>query len=229
MAKTELVISTCTLDAKGVARVDRSGAEFRAQINPAGYNRDFSVKYTKDAALGQASSEAKFFAILPQTLNLKELVLDGSGVVAGTTVTVKQQIDLLTKVAVGYVGEDHQPSVVCVVWGSLIFYGRVESLKCDYTLFTPGGEPLRAKVTLNLTQYTGSVEIAREMAQSSPDLTHLVQVQAGDTLALLCNRIYGDSAYYPEVARSNGLSNFRQLQPGTTLRFPPLAQAGLDK
>jgi nucleoid-associated protein YgaU len=63
----------------------------------------------------------------------------------------------------------------------------------------------------------------KKKAASSPDLTHLITVKAGDTLPLLCDRIYRDSGYYMEVARINGLSSFRNLQPGTTLKFPPLA------
>ena len=44
----------------------------------------------------------------------------------------------------------------------------------------------------------------------------------GDTLPLLCDRIYSDPSYYPDVARFNNLSDFRRLQPGQRLHFPPL-------
>jgi len=49
-----------------------------------------------------------------------------------------------------------------------------------------------------------------------------VQVRDGDTLPLLCERIYGDSRYYMAVARFNGLRQFRALTPGMALHFPPL-------
>jgi len=49
-----------------------------------------------------------------------------------------------------------------------------------------------------------------------------VVVKDGDTLPLLCHRIYGDSGYYADVARFNGLSSFRRLKPGLALHFPPL-------
>lgn len=52
----------------------------------------------------------------------------------------------------------------------------------------------------------------------SQDMSHLVTVRAGDTLPLLCKRIYSDPAYYMEVARVNRLVNFRNV-----LRFPPLS------
>jgi hypothetical protein len=37
----------------------------------------------------------------------------------------------------------------------------------------------------------------------------------------MTERIYGDSKYYLEVAKINGLINFRQLIPGQELFFPP--------
>ncbi len=38
----------------------------------------------------------------------------------------------------------------------------------------------------------------------------------------MCYRIYGDPKYYLEVAKVNGLGNFRFLKPGTDLIFPPI-------
>ncbi len=53
-------------------------------------------------------------------------------------------------------------------------------------------------------------------------MSHLITVKSGDTLPLLCHKVYGTSVHYAEVARANGLSNFRDLAPGTQLLFPPL-------
>jgi hypothetical protein len=43
-------------------------------------------------------------------------------------------------------------------------------------------------------------------------------------LPLMCYRIYGDSKYYIEVARFNNLNDFRNLNEGMQLKFPPLAK-----
>ena len=56
--------------------------------------------------------------------------------------------------------------------------------------------------------------------KSSPDLSHVVTVKAGDTLPLLCYDIYGSSNPYIKVAAVNGLTDFRDLQPGQQLMFP---------
>jgi len=47
-------------------------------------------------------------------------------------------------------------------------------------------------------------------------------VKAGDTLPLLCHRVYKDSTYYLDIARINGITNFRNIRPGMRLKFPPL-------
>ena len=56
----------------------------------------------------------------------------------------------------------------------------------------------------------------------SPDLTHFRIVKAGDTLPLMTYAIYGDSKYYLEVAKANNLINFRKLDAGQRIFFPPL-------
>jgi hypothetical protein len=38
----------------------------------------------------------------------------------------------------------------------------------------------------------------------------------------MCQQIYGDPRYYLQVARFNGLKNYRRLAVGQELLFPPL-------
>lgn len=221
--KALLKISGCSVSNSGTIRVDPARPTFEALINPSGYDHSYTVRYTKNTTLGQAGDEAKFDAVQPEKLNFKALVLDGTGAIPGTRLPVKQQVEALRAAVYTYVGTNHEPPIVQVVWGSLLFYGRAESLKFDYTLFAPNGEPLRARITLNFVEYTSAAEAVKEKQPSSPDLTHLVEVRAGDTLPLLCERIYRDPLYHLAVARINGLTLLRQLEPGMRLRFPPLA------
>jgi nucleoid-associated protein YgaU len=110
-----------------------------------------------------------------------------------------------------------------------LFKGRCTALSIAYKLFDPDGSPIRA--TCKVT-FKGSVEenlrVATENAQS-PDLTHYHLVKAGETLPLLCYDIYGDSRYYPAIARINKLLNFRKLKEGDELYFPPLEKSAPRK
>lgn len=227
--KALLTISPCTVN-NGKISVDSSKKKFEAMINPAGYEHTFKLSYSKNRVLGQPGTETKYDASHPEKIVLKELVLDATGAVvanlssiASDPVPVKEQIELLKDVVYTYKGTKHEAPIVQLKWGELLFYGRVESLKFDYTLFKPSGVPLRAKVTLIFIEYQSSEEISKEAAQESPDLTHLIEVKAGDTLPLLCYQIYQDCTYYIEVAQINNLTNFRDLKPGIKLQFPPLS------
>lgn len=220
--KAKLTISPCAVN-NGLIRVTSSPAPFEAMINPTGYTQKSTVEYTKVRALGAPGSEPKYSATPAEKYTLESFILDGTGVVSVTgLVAVKDQVASLREVVYSYVGTEHETPIVQVSWGPLLFYARVSSMDVQYTLFKPSGEPLRAKVTMSFVEYQSVEEISKEANQSSPDLTHLIQVKAGDTLPLLCYRIYKDCSYYLEIARINKLTNFRQLQPGQVLSFPPL-------
>lgn len=221
--KAILQISPCTVSQTGIINA-QTGKAFKAKINPAGYDQKFVMQYGGDTGrrvvIGQAGQEVKFAAIVPGGLTLKEIVLDGTGVVS--TTPVKNQVANLKAVVHKFDGGTHEPPVVQVAWGTLLFYGRVKDINVAYTLFKASGEPLRAKVTLTFVEFTPTPEMIKAAGMNSPDLTHLVEVRAGDTLPLLCEKVYSDGAYYLEIARMNGLTSFRELQPGMRLRFPPL-------
>jgi nucleoid-associated protein YgaU len=109
-----------------------------------------------------------------------------------------------------------------LLWGSLLFFGRLKTMSSTYTLFTPGGDPLRAKIKMGFAGFLSTQEEARRAARTSPDMTHIVQFKAGDSLPLLCHRIYDDPTQYAAVAHYNDITNFREIEPGTRIVFPPL-------
>ena len=121
-------------------------------------------------------------------------------------------------------GNIHSPNFLRLQWGKqFIFDCRLTKLKLEYTLFAPDGTPLRAKAGSSFTEYTNKVELAKEENKTSPDLSHVRVVKAGDTLPLLCAEIYGASEYYPQVAAANDIVDFRNLAEGTSIVFPPLS------
>ncbi len=217
----KLNITPCKLDGEQIKVDPDGGKPFSVMINPSDYTHTHSIKYNLKETLGQPGAEPKFSATNAETVSFK-IVLDGTGVVAGQYDSVKEQITKLKEVVYTYEGEIHQPSYVRLLWGSLIFFGCLESLKVQYTLFKPSGEPLRAVLDFSFNGFMSMEEKALRANKSSPDLSHIVEVQAGDTLPLLCNRIYKDCSYYAEVAKVNNIVNFRSLEPGMKLHFPPL-------
>ena len=223
--KTRLTLTRCSLSPQGQTTVESD--EFSAMINPAEFTLDRAISYNTEPTIGQLGSDVKFSAIQPEKVKFN-LVLDGTGVVPAATPadankSVRQHLADLLKVVYKYDGPRHEPSRVRLLWGSCLFSGRMESMSTQYTVFRPNGDPLRAKVTLAFVRFLSKNEEVLASNRSSPDLSHSVEVRMGDTLPLLCQRIYGDSRYYLDVARFNGLSHFRRLVPGARLHFPPLA------
>jgi len=221
----KLRITSCTLDEAG--NVNADGATFEVMINPAGYSHERRINTSTRTHMGALGRKNAFSSLEAEEIAFDEIVIDGTGVVApatagGTTPDVKTQVKSLTDIIYTYSGSKHEPPWVRLLWGNLIFFGRLKSMSLNYTLFKPNGEPLRAKMKLSFTGAMSAQEEALRANRSSPDLSHRVVTVDGDTLPLLCYRIYRDSSYYPEVAEHNGLSNFRQLKPGTRLVFPPL-------
>ncbi|GMQ30002.1 hypothetical protein [Algoriphagus confluentis] len=118
----------------------------------------------------------------------------------------------------------HQPNYLQINWGAFQFRGVLESATINYKLFNNAGLPIRATVTAKFKQSISRSEQAAETGRTSPDLTHLRTVKSGDTLPLMCHRIYGDSSYYLEIARINKINNLRLIREGQELIFPPLAK-----
>jgi hypothetical protein len=204
-----------------------TGTSISLLVNPSELSLARRTDYGGCVPMGDTGSGRKFSKVQPDTLDFTT-VFDGTGVIPipsdiDLPPEVDDQLDKLSGVVYTYNGQDHEPNVVQILWGRLMFYGRLTSFDIDYTLFRPSGASLRAKVKMSFQRYKNVQEASLEADQSSPDLSHAVVVKDGDTLPLLCHRIYGDSSYYVDVARFNGLHAFRMLKPGLVLHFPPLS------
>ncbi|MEL4178821.1 CIS tube protein [Roseateles sp. PN1] len=225
-AKQPLSITRCSVGKDGKVYVEDKKF-YKLVINPAEFTHQRSICYNTTRTPGQVGNPGRFNAVNPDTISF-QVVFDGTGVVPhpqGSDVPkdVAGQIEAMSRIIYNYNGEFHEPNHVQLLWGTLIFYGRLQSISTQYTLFSPGGAPLRARAQLAFLGFVSAAEGQLRANRSSPDLSHAVEVVEGDTLPLLCLRIYGDSRYYPEVARFNGLREFRRIAPGTRLHFPPLA------
>lgn len=198
---------------------------FSAMIGPGGYKNSFGVEYVPRKELGSKSESPSFNKVGKEDISF-DLVLDTTGVIPAPTENVGKSvltlIQQLKDTVYKYQGEIHQPNFVQVSWGNMSFNGRLTNLALDYKLFSPEGEPLRANVSLTFTRYKSVEQAQAEGNDQSPDMTHIITVKSGDSLPQLCQKIYGKSEFYLQVARINKLTNFRNLPVGSELFFPPL-------
>jgi nucleoid-associated protein YgaU len=116
------------------------------------------------------------------------------------------------------------PPWVRLEWGlgrSMAFTACVTSVNATYTLFGADGSPKRATCSVVLQEIGGSVP-KQNPTSGSPDAEVAHEVRAGDSLASLAFRQYGDAGQWRVIADANGVVDPGLLIPGTILVFPPL-------
>lgn len=201
--------------------------EFTLQMNPEKYDINTpkqqlaktNVLSNGEVAPGNDSEGLEVLKI--------EFYLDSTGIVPGCDDVHKSVGDLRT-LGLEINGNIHRKNYLKVRWDSvLVFPCVMKSLKVDYLLFKPDGGPVRAKLNAEFEQFIDAETQAKINNTSSPDLTHVRTVVAGDNLPLLCHRIYGDSKYYLQVAEYNNIINLSFLTPGQKIVFPPLSYGNI--
>jgi nucleoid-associated protein YgaU len=212
--------------------------EFRTLLNPETYVFKYKIEQNDDQASGTSASAPRFNRALPEDLEL-EFVFDRTGVLTdyGSTGTaddktfkdegrgVIDDLEHFKKVVFDYNGEEHKPNYLIISWGTLLFKGSLSEMDITFKLFKPDGTPLRATANAKFKGFVeDNLRVAMENS-SSPDLTHVREVKKGDTLPLMTFRIYGDSKYYLEVAKANRITNFRKLEVGQRIFFPPIEKS----
>jgi hypothetical protein len=203
--------------------------KFTTPINPESFTKNYKIDLDTRRGHGNQGTETRFKSTAPEELRL-EFVLDGTGTMEGyggenkayKTKPVHDQLDDFLKCVYNFDGEIHRPRFLIVFWGSEINFRCVLSnLDINYTLFDPGGKPIRAKINATFVNYKAREERLAEERKSSPDLTHFRKVKQSDRLDLMAYEIYNDPKYFLQVAKTNTLTSLRQIKPGLELYFPP--------
>ena len=203
---------------------------FQAQYNPETLSLQHQAVYTGTLAPGAVAAPHDFSYSAPRRLTV-DLVLDGTKVgymgveLLGGVKSVADQINNFLNVCYSIQSSTHQPNYLKLTWHDAVlnngFPCRLESVDIRYGSFERDGSPLHATLSaVFMEQLAPPVDAARKNMQS-PDVTHRRTVVAGDTLPLLCREIYGAADYYLRVAEANRLDDFRNLEVGRDIVFPP--------
>lgn len=196
---------------------------FVLQVNPTQYSFNFKALVTGSEVKADGTELPKGYIPDQQKLKLN-FFLDSTGVIEGCT-SVPTSIDEFKKLCTVVDGSVHTTHYLKIHWGDnlgLAFKCKLESLQIDYLMFKASGEPIRAQLSAVFAGFIDPVTKSNEIQNSSPDLSHIRIIKAGDSLTALCHEIYGDPQYYLQVAEVNGILNFRQLVPGQKVLFPRL-------
>jgi hypothetical protein len=204
------------------------GEPFVAMMNPETYAIDAKMEFNLKQGHGTSGHQPKFELKLPEEMSF-EFLFDNTGIIDGQPSTdLTQKIQDFALFLMGYDGATHEPKFFKLVWGTLLFKGRCTALNIAYKLFNPDGAPIRAICKVTFKEFKEEKLRVAQEDNKSPDLTHYRIVKKGDTLPMMCFLVYGDARYYIEVARANKLINFRKLNVGDELFFPPFAKTATD-
>lgn len=175
---------------------------------------------------GQQNPTQRFSGGQSGRMDGLELMFDTTG--TGESVTT--HTDKLTKLLridtslPGYDPErqNGRPPWVRFHWGRFhSFRAVVTRLSLSFTYFSPTGEPLRARASLDLTQFEEEADWPRQNPTSGtprPGRSH--QLQPGETLDRVAAQYYGDPFAWRVLAEANGIRDPFALPVGTQLDVP---------
>ena len=185
-------------------------------FNPSEYTLSRSSKFDASKPPGKGKPKTTYSGGNPDQLSLT-LLFDGTGAAGKQTPVdedVKRFMDLLS-----YRGSVHKTWYVKLTWSkALQFQGYVKSATATFTLFDRDGRVLRAKVAASFEEVIAPKDLSKIEDTGSPDRFHFWTVSAGDTLDGIAREVYGDAAFWRELAKSNDLENPRALREGAVLR-----------
>ncbi|WP_433725865.1 LysM peptidoglycan-binding domain-containing protein [Nocardia sp. CA-129566] len=197
------------------------------QFNPKELSVTKSAKWNRDAQKGNKKSGVpEFKGADPAKLTL-EMFLD-AGPQQDTKVvdTVERLFACCVPTDESHDKKKSSPPWVIFHWGGLTgFTAYVSSVAVKYTLFTAGGLPIRGTATVTIE------EIAADQPKQNPTSGALTArtvhtVIAGDTLASIAWREYGDPARWRAIAAANDIDDPMRLRPGTALLIPAAEELG---
>ncbi len=105
------------------------------------------------------------------------------------------------------------PPGVCFQWGSFLFKGVVESLEQTLEFFSPDGKPLRASISLTLSQQQIlKAEFKDETATARPGHKPLTAAKQDDSLQKMASQ--SGKKDWQSIAAANGIEDPLRMAPG---------------
>jgi hypothetical protein len=207
------------------------GRHIEALFNPEKYTASRSVQFAEIAIPGLDTPVVQFVRGQSEKITL-ELFFDTTD--QGMVDPVVDVRTLTSKVygLMKVLSKTHAPPRLLLIWGEggkLFNYGNtilpwcvLESASQEFTLFSPGGAPLRAKVNCTFRDAWTIDEQLQQTPRESSDRTKFAQVKQRQSLSEIAWQQYEDPNQWRPIAEANNLDNPRLLLPGTVLKIPSL-------
>ncbi|MET0716248.1 MAG: hypothetical protein ABWX92_08920 [Mycetocola sp.] len=199
-----------------------TGARVTVQFNPEEYTLNRESNFAQLAVPGLSAPVVQFLHGNAQTIDM-ELLVDttepsAAGAPGSDVRTLVRHVTSLMDIDATL----HAPPPVIFSWGQLTFTCVITKASQRYVMFRPDGTPVRARLTVTLSEYRNVDLEAKEIKRQTVDYTKVHIVGEGDTLPLIAHREYADATAWRPIALRNGISDPRVLVVGSTLSLPRL-------
>lgn len=206
------------------------GNTFEVQFNPSDIQLDAKADWaTQKAQADQVKIEFK--SVTPRTLSMT-LIFDTTTNNADVRVTYVNQLMntfVLTpmpdlnpehdQTAQGTLGMKKRNVLQTFEWGNFSFMGAITGLSTKYTMFSKDGNPVRAEVKVQMTEYVNQTtfQVGGNRTNITVPQVKLVQMEAGQTLSGMASALGTSMA---ALAQANGISDPMNVPAGTVLGLP---------
>jgi len=228
-----------TLQTAYIEVLNESGTpakKISVQFNPAELSFSKTATMAEIAVPGLDAPVLQFIRGGTETLTL-ELLFDSTGKkgMGDAAESVSKDVDDFYAL-VKQDAKMHAPPVCRFSWGEpsglvgkkdsevshapFWFKCVVESVDRKFTLFSPRGLPLRARVTVKLREYQTVEEMVGKL--QSADHTKSRSLRRRERLDQLAAQEYGSAAEWRRIADKNDIDDPRRIEPGTLLQLPPM-------
>lgn len=208
------------------SRLKPDGPAIDAQYyNPGEFTIETKNQYQRTAMPGLPTPVTQFISGETQTISLA-LFFD----TYEKHEDVRQYTGLVVKL-MQIDSELHHPPVCEFTWGKPLspfmdykFRGVIDSCSQKYTMFLEDGTPVRATLTLSISEYRKIGEQLEALKLASPDRTKYRVFKDGDALWRMSYREYDDPREWRHIAEKNKIDFPRVIPAGVLLAVPPLEE-----
>lgn len=194
--------------------------------NPKEFSYTKTANWTRKTATGAKDAPPVSFTGAEHSSMTVEVFLDGYESGKGISADIETLTSCCKPLAQTLRKGTPSPPWVLFGWGNtvhLIAYVKSVAVKC--TMFDQGGIPLRAVCTVTMEEI-GDENLPDKEGQNptsgSKSSTRSYQMVAGDSLASVAYREYGQAGRWRALAEANNVDDPLRLPPGTRLLIPEI-------
>ena len=202
-----------------------TGKKIDFQFNPKELTLTKTAKWCKNPKAGaKKTGVQQFLGAEPAKLSV-EMFLDASRKMDDSVVKAVEQLFSCCVPAKGTT-EKQKPSPPWVRfhWGAIVgFPAHIKSVSVKYTLFTPGGTPVRAVCTVQMEEMGGEAK-GQNPTSGALAARSVHTMVDGDSLPSVAYAEYGDPTLWRVLAEANDIDDPMRLPAGRPLLVPALEE-----